>query len=126
MIHPIDINHRGRTNSNGNLVTALIERATRVGIQRSTRIPLSEHVASCNAASVRVGFLNEHSARSLLSQARSFANPYRPRHGDRLMSNELFTVDGTLIEAWASLKSFKKKDAVEDLRSGTRPSKDAG
>ncbi len=30
----------------------------------------------------------------------------------RLMSAEHFTVDGTLIEAWASLKSFKKKDAT--------------
>jgi transposase len=28
----------------------------------------------------------------------------------RLMSHDHFTVDGTLIEAWASLKSFKKKD----------------
>jgi hypothetical protein len=28
-----------------------------------------------------------------------------------LLSDEHFTVDGTLIEAWASLKSFKKKDA---------------
>lgn len=27
-----------------------------------------------------------------------------------LLSDEHFTVDGTLIEAWASLKSFKKKD----------------
>ena len=27
-----------------------------------------------------------------------------------LMSNEHFTVDGTLIEAWASLKSFRPKD----------------
>jgi len=27
-----------------------------------------------------------------------------------LLSNEHFTVDGTLIEAWASLKSFKRKD----------------
>lgn len=31
----------------------------------------------------------------------------------RLMSDEHFTVDGTLIEAWASLKSFKKKGATE-------------
>jgi len=31
-----------------------------------------------------------------------------------LMSSEHFTVDGTLIEAWASLKSFKKKDAKND------------
>ena len=29
--------------------------------------------------------------------------------GARLMSDEHFTVDGMLIEAWASLKSFKKK-----------------
>jgi transposase len=28
----------------------------------------------------------------------------------KLMSHEHFTVDGTLIESWASLKSFKKKD----------------
>lgn len=32
----------------------------------------------------------------------------------RLMSSEHFTVDGTLIEAWASLKSFKKKDGDDD------------
>ena len=30
--------------------------------------------------------------------------------GEKLMSNDHFTVDGTLIESWASLKSFKKKD----------------
>ena len=29
----------------------------------------------------------------------------------KLLSNEHFTVDGTLVEAWASLKSFKRKDA---------------
>lgn len=29
----------------------------------------------------------------------------------RLMSDEHFTVDGTLLEAWASLKSFRRKDA---------------
>jgi transposase len=28
-----------------------------------------------------------------------------------LMSREHFSVDGTLIETWASLKTFKKKDA---------------
>ena len=31
-----------------------------------------------------------------------------------LMSDEHFTVDGTLIEAWASLKSFKPKDGGND------------
>lgn len=29
---------------------------------------------------------------------------------ERLISSDHFTVDGTLIESWASLKSFKKKD----------------
>jgi hypothetical protein len=29
----------------------------------------------------------------------------------KLTSDEYFTVDGTLIEAWASLKSFRRKDA---------------
>jgi transposase len=40
----------------------------------------------------------------------------------RRMSTEHFTVDGTLIEAWASLKSFKKKDAPSD----TTPPDDPG
>jgi IS5 family transposase len=31
-----------------------------------------------------------------------------------LMSREHFTVDGTLIEAWASFKSFKRKDDKDD------------
>ena len=33
-----------------------------------------------------------------------------------LMSNEHFSVDGTLIEAWASLKSFRHKDESSDDR----------
>lgn len=40
----------------------------------------------------------------------------------RLMSSDHFTVDGTLIEAWASLKSFKQKDAPID----TTPPDDPG
>jgi transposase len=32
----------------------------------------------------------------------------------RLMSSEHFTVDGTLIEAWASLKSFKSKEGTDN------------
>jgi transposase len=39
--------------------------------------------------------------RAVVEQARSAG----------LMSREHFSVDGTLIEAWASLKSFKKKDS---------------
>jgi transposase len=37
--------------------------------------------------------------------------------GAGLMSDEHFTVDGTLIEAWASLKSFRKKDETPDDRA---------
>jgi len=36
----------------------------------------------------------------------------------RLLSNEHFTVDGTLIEAWASIKSFKPKDPQDGPPSG--------
>ena len=39
----------------------------------------------------------------------------------RLMSQEHFTVDGTLIEAWASLKSFKRKDAESEAPSPEDP-----
>jgi transposase len=39
--------------------------------------------------------------RAVVAQARTL----------RLLSDEHFTVDGTLVEAWASLKSFRRKDA---------------
>jgi transposase len=42
----------------------------------------------------------------------------RARAGD-LLSNEHFTVDGTLIEAWASHKSFKPKSDNDDHNDGT-------
>jgi transposase len=50
--------------------------------------------------------LLEHEAageffRAVVEQARAL----------KLLSDEHFTVDGTLVEAWASLKSFKRKDA---------------
>ena len=35
-----------------------------------------------------------------------------------LMSREHFSVDGTLIEAWASLKSFRRKDDEDDDNNG--------
>jgi hypothetical protein len=35
-----------------------------------------------------------------------------------LMSDEHFTVDGTLIEAWASQKSFQRKDGGTDGDGG--------
>ncbi len=41
------------------------------------------------------------------------------RLAKRFMSDEHFTVDGTLIQAWASQKSFRPKDASDDDGDGT-------
>jgi transposase len=46
-----------------------------------------------------------------------FAGIIEQARAQRLLSDEHFTVDGTLIEAWASFKSFKKKDG-KPPRSG--------
>jgi len=40
-----------------------------------------------------------------------------------LLSSEHFTVDGTLLEAWASMKSYQKKENPPDKGSGTRGQK---
>jgi hypothetical protein len=37
-----------------------------------------------------------------------------PRRRKKLLSDEHFTVDGTLIEAWAGQKSFQRKDRDVD------------
>jgi len=37
----------------------------------------------------------------------------------RLLSSDHFSVDGTLIEAWASIKSFRRKDGGDDDRPGS-------
>jgi transposase len=47
-----------------------------------------------------------------------FAGVVDQARAARLLSDEHFTVDGTLIEAWASFKSLKKKDG-EPPRPGT-------
>jgi hypothetical protein len=36
------------------------------------------------------------------------------RQAKRFMGDEHFTVDGTLIQAWASQKSFRSKDGSDD------------
>ena len=36
----------------------------------------------------------------------------------RLISSDHFSVDGTLIEAWASIKSFRRKDGSDDDHQG--------
>ena len=47
--------------------------------------------------------------------ARSFFDSVVKRaRREQLLSDEHFTVDGTLIEAWASLKSFRRKDRSDD------------
>jgi hypothetical protein len=43
----------------------------------------------------------------------------------RLLSTDHFSVDGTLIEAWASMKSFKSKDAGEPPSEGGGRNKEA-
>jgi transposase len=50
--------------------------------------------------------LNQDLARGFLRRVVERADPY--------MSDEHFTVDGTLIEAWASQKSFQRKDGSTD------------
>jgi transposase len=40
------------------------------------------------------------------------------RQVKRLLSSDHFSVDGTLIEAWASIKSFRRKDGGDDDRQG--------
>jgi transposase len=45
--------------------------------------------------------------------ARFFGAVVEQARKAKLVSNEHFTVDGTLIDAWASLKSFKEKGADE-------------
>src|SRR6516165_2590590 len=50
----------------------------------------------------RERLLNEEIAESFFQRVLARARPY--------MSDEHFTVDGTLIEAWASQKSFRQKD----------------
>ena len=50
----------------------------------------------------------------LLNQAVPEFLPAVVDRAQRLMSDEHFTVDGTLIEAWASQKSFQRKDGGPD------------
>ncbi|MGH9579614.1 MAG: IS5 family transposase, partial [Terriglobales bacterium] len=49
---------------------------------------------------------------------RFFDEVVRIARGEGLLSDEHFTVDGTLIEAWASLKSLKRKDGTPPRDGG--------
>jgi len=54
----------------------------------------------------RERLLNEKIAEAFFQRVLGLARPY--------LSDEHFTVDGTLIEAWASQKSFRRKDGQGD------------
>ena len=54
----------------------------------------------------RERLLNEAVARQFFSEVL--------KQAQRHLSKEHFTVDGTLIEAWASQKSFQRKDGGDD------------
>jgi transposase len=52
-----------------------------------------------------------------------FAQVVRQAKEQGLLSSEHFTVDGTLLEAWAGKKSFQKKEDPPEKGSGTRGQK---
>jgi transposase len=56
----------------------------------------------------RERLLNEKIAEAFFKRVLGLVQPY--------LSDEHFTVDGTLIEAWASQKSFRQKDGKRDYR----------
>jgi transposase len=60
----------------------------------------------------RERLLNEEIAEAFFQRVLAIAQPY--------LSDEHFTVDGTLIEAWASHKSFRPKDEEPGAGGGTR------
>ena len=59
----------------------------------------------------RERLLNETVSREFFSEVLEQAKPH--------LSQEHFTVDGTMIEAWASQKSFQRKDGGDSDRQGT-------
>src|SRR5713226_5964587 len=60
----------------------------------------------------RERLLNEEIAEAFFQRVLGLAQPY--------LSDEHFTVDGTLIEAWASHKSFRPKDRGDAPSGGIR------
>jgi transposase len=60
----------------------------------------------------RERLLNEEIAEAFFQRVLAQAQPY--------LSDEHFTVDGTLLEAWASHKSFRRKDDPATPGGGTR------
>ena len=79
-------------------------------------LPLSEHAWSATSFSKnRERLLSGEVAQAFFAAVVAEAR----RH--RLLDDEHFTVDGTLIEAWASLKSFRRKGEEASNRSDDDP-----
>jgi transposase len=57
---------------------------------------------------------------------RFFDEVYKLSREQGWASNEHFTADGTLIESWASLKSFVRKDGADDARVKSAKDEDPG
>lgn len=55
-----------------------------------------------------------------------FTEVYEMSREEGWTSDQHFTVDGTLIEAWASLKSFTRKDGQDDKKVETAKNDDPG
>ncbi len=56
--------------------------------------------------------------------ARFLAEVLEQAKRNKLLSKEHFSVDGTLIQAWASLKSFKPKNDDQEPPAGKNPDRD--
>ena len=56
--------------------------------------------------------------------AKFLASILEQAKGKKLLSRDHFSVDGTLIQAWASIKSFKPKDDDQDPPAGKNPTRD--
>jgi IS5 family transposase len=75
-------------------------------------MPMDEEVWDHSVFSKnRDRLLNEEMAEAFFQKVLTLAKPY--------LSDEHFTVDGTLVEAWASHKSFRPKDEDPGTGGGT-------
>ena len=91
-----------------------VAHARKADIRSGTRENFSElHVSGpdTDCLAEREGFY--------LVAKRFFQEVLKQARERNLLSDEHFTVDGTLIEAWASLKSFQRKEQ-EERRMGMK------
>ena len=105
-----------RAAAEGLAADGAVHRAQRADVLRAARlqpvVPLVPRYG-CGRAELRPFDLLAATGRGCWSTTwrASFSPAWSRRPASlQLLSDEHFTVDGTLIEAWASLKSFKRKD----------------